>query len=116
LNLAIEGFHDWKESALKRPAVIEQEYREYRCQSDTVSGFIDACCLKSGRSPTINLFIEYEKWCHSSGLTPLSSSMFGKALGQKGYKRFRASKGNGWEGLTVISRLSNDNSATRFAA
>jgi putative DNA primase/helicase len=114
----LEGYRDWKERGLQRPACVDKDAEEYQTEADTVGAFIFAGCYKNKAAKTLtsDLYSAYERWCSSSGLTPVSKTIFGKTLGQKGYEPFKASKGNGWVGIGLSSSLSNDNRIDHFAA
>jgi putative DNA primase/helicase len=104
LNFAIEGYKDWITQGLNPPDSVLREWSDYRNQEDTVEGFIDACCIKDGKTmeTTADLHSHYVDWCNNSGCAALSKPSFGKALGIKGYKGVKGRLGNGWIGLRLM--------------
>ncbi len=103
LNFVIEGYRAWREKGLARPASVEEEFRLYRAEADSVASFIEACCITepNAKESSAKLYAEYARWCQDSSIDPMNKNNFCKTLGKKGFSSYPGRQGNGWRGLRV---------------
>ena len=65
--------------------------------------FFDDCCVFEERAQVSvkDLRQAYERHCEEIGETPLSPSVFGQQLKERGFKQKRTSKARSWTGLRL---------------
>lgn len=104
LAWAVRGCRKWQQKGLMPPAVVRNATKSYRDSMDVFGEWLhDHCIPKSdARTPTIDLFDDYHDWATRSGYRPLTKAMFGRKLGERGYK---AAKGGNGARLHIGIRL-----------
>lgn len=83
----VEGAKRWYAEGLTLPAEVVAATDQYRAESDTVAGFIEACC-RTGDGHHANgadLYAAYEAYCKGTGDRPLPTKSFARNLTSKGY-------------------------------
>jgi putative DNA primase/helicase len=103
LNWAIAGARAWFHSSLKPPAAVREATKEYREESDLLSGYLGECCIigRNCQESTANLYAAYEKWCEAAGETYMKVRTFGKNLRERGFKDWKSGSVRGWAGLRL---------------
>lgn len=104
LAWAVRGCCRWQQKGLMPPAVVRNATKSYRDSMDVFGEWLqDHCIPKSdARTPTTDLFDDYHDWATRSGYRPLTKAMFGRKLGERGYK---AAKGGNGARLHIGIRL-----------
>ncbi|MFB8509228.1 phage/plasmid primase, P4 family [Enterococcus durans] len=89
LNWIVEGCLLWQREGLKRPKIVEEASKEYREEMDVTSAFVNDCCeLAIGAKVSAReLFQAYKTWADDNGQYSMSSTKFGKEMGNKFNKR-----------------------------
>lgn len=89
----VRGCLEWQGSGLAKPDIVKAATTQYQREEDVVGRFIDECCeVEEGASVQAGkLFDAYMNWCKSNNHKPLSSTNFGKRIGD----RFEKKKSNG---------------------
>jgi len=105
LNWQIEGCLEWQKDGLGEPEEVREATQEYREEMDPVGDFLAAKCTidPEAKVMTKKLYPTYLGWCESNDEQPLSKSMFGERLAERGCKRTRVGrKGDrGWQGIAL---------------
>lgn len=103
LNWALAGARAWYLSSLKPPATVREATKEYREESDVLSGFFAECCIigKNHRELSANLYAAYEKWCSTEAGKPMRPNTFGTNLQEKGFQRWKSGGKRGWLGIRL---------------
>ena len=87
LNWAIQGCLLWQKEGLREPQKVRAATQSYRFESDTLGRFLDQMTVKEeGKEVgSSELYRAYESWCDSEGEKPMSQTLFGRKLGERGY-------------------------------
>jgi putative DNA primase/helicase len=85
LNWALRGCLDWQRDGMQTPGVVNERTTEYAKEQDTVTQFLDSCCLElAGAKVQVGvLFAAYQKW---SGDQETKRQTFSKRLEAKGFR------------------------------
>jgi putative DNA primase/helicase len=89
LNWIIDGASEYLERGLEIPEVVRAATEDYKAENDPVSGFLAAAVARREGATTgaKTLFDAYERWCRDNGYEAMSKTMFGRVLGDKGYRK-----------------------------
>jgi len=87
LNWAIEGCLLWQEDGLREPDKVRAATQAYRLESDSLGKFLQQMTVREEGEEVgaSDLYEAYKSWCNSEGETPMTQTMFGRKLGEKGY-------------------------------
>lgn len=85
LNWAVEGYLLWRESGLQEPQSIKDQRKVYRGEMDVIEAFIEDCCVRDSQSKAKakELFEIYRDWARENGQYLMSSTKFGREMGNK---------------------------------
>jgi len=103
LNWLLEGCLKWQQSGLTIPAAVQEMKAEYRQEQDVLSDFLAThCFIGTGFQATAkDIYARYEHWCEMEGIKPISSTMMGKRLKEKGLVSHRKNTGKEWHGIKL---------------
>ena len=90
----VRGCLNWQEKGgLCPPDVVTEATKEYREGEDIIGRFTSDCCelTPEVKVKSADLYHSYRDWCKDNGHMPLSSTKFGKRMGE----RFEKKKSNG---------------------
>jgi putative DNA primase/helicase len=109
LNWAVEGYQEWKKIGLNEPQCIKEQRNEYRTEMDVVELFIDECCHRKEKEKekAKSLYQVYREWARDNGQYLMSSTKFGKEMGNK-FIKIR-SNGSYYRGLCLKEEYQNAN-------
>lgn len=80
-NWAVEGLRRLEvQAAFTVPKVAEVAKVEYRKDINPAREFLEGFYEETTSETGIDLYLEYEKWCKTSGHKPLGSRMFGREV------------------------------------
>jgi len=102
LRWAVDGCLAWQKDGLQEPEDVVLATREYRTESDYIERFLADCCDRKDESATARaseLYKAYRGWCEENGTRPMSNTKFGRRMTDKGYDRYRDSRGNLYIGI-----------------
>jgi putative DNA primase/helicase len=106
LAWAIRGCTDYLVDGLEEPDIIREATQTYRDEMDELGAFLDERIhveetLEAARVSirAAVLFTAYEYWCKDGGISPMSATMFGRQLSERGLRREK--KRDGWHYLGV---------------
>ena len=113
LAWAVRGCLEWQRDGLKAPAEVLAATASYRSEMDTVEPFFDARCVIEPRATVKagELYSAYKAWAEQAGETPISQTVFGHRLNEKGYRMERSAAGKRRVGI----RLRQDGELPGFA-
>lgn len=90
LNWAREGLAQWRKHGLGMPAAVRQAVSDYRTESDVVGTWLEEAVIITGNeansTPMMQLYESYAQWARGNGLTPMSSTSFGRRMADRGLK------------------------------
>jgi putative DNA primase/helicase len=109
LNWAVEGYQEWQKIGLNEPQCIKEQRNEYRTEMDVVELFIDECCHRKEKEKekAKSLYQVYREWARDNGQYLMSSTKFGKEMGNK-FIKIR-SNGSYYRGLCLKEEYQNAN-------
>jgi len=86
-NRLLDGWRDYRENGLAIPETILTATSEYRMESDPVGQFIGSEVVEEfgAREKSATLYGAYSRWAHANGFNPVSSTKFGRRLGELGW-------------------------------
>ena len=78
----VDGCLAWQKDGLRPPEIVKKATEEYRNEEDIVLQFVEETCLQGGgfKAQAQTLFEHFKKWAESSGMKPMSSTMFGRKM------------------------------------
>ena len=93
LNWALEGCREWQRQGLNEPEAIRGATDAYRQEMDSLKDFLAECCTEGDKSLLKAMYEAYQKWCESSGETPMKKKVFKAQLVEREFD-CRPGKGN----------------------
>jgi putative DNA primase/helicase len=101
LAWAVRGCLEWQACGLGQPQAISKATEEYAREMDTLTRFIDDCCVAgaSKKVTTNNLYESYSSWCEQEGEEALAKIAFARQVRGKGFTAYRTSAERGWRGI-----------------
>lgn len=91
-NWALEGCLSWQREGLCEPDEVKTSTNTYRQEMDTLSNFINECCIIKPDAIVSNkdLRSAYDNWCDSNGEFKINQKVFGILLNEKGFEKYSA--------------------------
>ena len=86
LAWAVKGCLAWQKDGLDIPECVKAATKEYRTAEDIVAHFISDCCT-IGTGEEVGgstLYRSYKSWCEETGERPMTQTMFGRRLTDRG--------------------------------
>lgn len=100
LRWAVQGVHDWLQSGLRVPEVIEAATQDYRDAQDPLRAFWELCEFGAElTTPRKTLREAYEKWNRAEGT---SHALSPKAFATRVRERIESLQGNGHKADTTV--------------
>jgi P4 family phage/plasmid primase-like protien len=102
----IDGCIKWQKEGLANiPLVIDQATNEYRNDQDIVNRWLGECTDRKAdhEETTKDLYASYRAWCDANGMPPVSSTVFGRRLREKGFTWRKSNSNNYWRGVELLS-------------
>jgi len=92
LRWLADGYVAWRERGLDPPAAVLTETAEYRQTEDPLRGFMDECVVlgEGLRARGRDLYDSYCGFCREAAVEPRSGTIFGKRLGERGFKALQS--------------------------
>jgi putative DNA primase/helicase len=105
LHWMVDGCLDWQEHGLGVPNEVREATEGYRTEMDVLGAFVADCCVEHvGASVTAKaLYTSYAKWCEETGEKPMTQTMLGKRLTERGLEQTRTALV--MKGLTYSSSI-----------
>jgi P4 family phage/plasmid primase-like protien len=87
LNWAIEGCLEWQRDGLGEPDKVKAATQAYRLESDLLGKFLEQATEREegAEARASDLYEAYRSWCELEGEKPMTQTMFGKKLAERGY-------------------------------
>ncbi len=92
LNRLLDGIRDYLDNGLALPDEVSDATADYRVESDPLGQFMDVCVdyADGARIQSTDLYRLYVAWCIANGEKHWTAQGFGRAMGERGYKRKRS--------------------------
>ena len=89
LNWLLDGFREWREKGLRVPDEVAAATETYRSESDPVGEFMRSCTAAAPgqRVKAKTLYEAYAAWAKANSVEPVSTTLFGRRLGDMGYRK-----------------------------
>jgi len=100
----VQGCQEWQRQGLNPPEIVKKATNNYRDEEDLLLQFIEDCCkvLPIAEVRASELYQSYHNWCAYNALKPISSTAFGRKMGERFEKR-RTTKGVFYFGLGLLA-------------
>jgi putative DNA primase/helicase len=104
LAWCVRGLADWQFNGLQPPDEVVDATAAYRAEQDTLAEFLAEECMidRELKAKAGLLYERYRGFLGGLGLSPISSTAFGKAMIERGFERHK-SGGNWYLGLGLRS-------------
>ena len=89
LNWIVDGCRLWLDRGLVVPDKVRAETKLYRAESDSLGEFL-AARTEAREGATIQakrLYEAYEGWCQENGVDPMTRTLFGRKLVERGVRK-----------------------------
>jgi len=105
LAWAVKGCLEWQERGLEPVERVKTATEAYRKESDVIERFLEECTLTKpeAKVKASELYQEFKKWAEENGEPTLSSTSFGRRMGEKGFIKQRLTNGVYYLGLGLIA-------------
>lgn len=103
LAWAVKGCLEWQREGLGMPAEVQAATSAYRAEMDTITAFLDECCVLGDplyRTRASELYRAYAEWCKRNGENAMSGTRFGNTMRERGFNKAR-SHGGYWSYLGI---------------
>lgn len=89
LAWAVQGGLKWQREGIKPPKEVLAATQEYKREMDLIGTWIEECCvIKDNATAKANaLYQSYKRWVEDNGGIPLSGTMFGLKISEKGFSK-----------------------------
>jgi putative DNA primase/helicase len=106
----IEGCLAWQKEGLAPPDIVVRATDEYLAAEDTLSAWIEDCCVRDPHSHTSTraLFASWEMWAARAGYYPGSIKRLASKLDGKGFRGARLQQVRGYWGLRLGRQAPDD--------
>ena len=103
LRWAIGGAVEWQTQGLNPPERVLAASEEYFESEDLFGQFLAEITVedKMGKITSKQLYNAYQSWAVGCGLNPWSTTVFGKAMKERGFKPTHTAKARGYSGLKL---------------
>ena len=95
LAWAVRGCADWLKNGLSTPPEVIEATATYRVEQDILGGFLADCCVIGDgfEVSTKELGAAYKAWCEAAGEEPMTTTLFGRCLTERGFAAARGHRG-----------------------
>ena len=107
LNWALEGCLRWQKEGLEIPEEIRTATADYRDEMDTLSEFLETCCVYGNEYSIHNktLKMAHDSWCELYKEKPMSHIEFSRKIQSKGFDKQKTKSGRNWLGISLKHQL-----------
>lgn len=104
LNWALAGLRAWLRDGLSTCQAVQDATSQYKRDSDQVGRWIEDCCLINEDATLIikEGYRSYEQWCQDCNERPLTQTMWGRRMGDKGFARAREGYKRSYLGIGLL--------------
>lgn len=93
LNWLLDGYRMYREAGrLQEPDEVAAATESYRSESDPIGEFMRTCTVRvvGASVQAKRLYAVYTDWAKANGIEPASGTLFGRRLGDMGYRKERS--------------------------
>jgi putative DNA primase/helicase len=105
LAWAVRGCLHWQQYGLNEPEIVTTATASYRHEQDILGDFLEDCCILEDPATIYkaDLKTEYQNWCQTNGIEPVTQRTFKTRLVEKGIGDGRSSDGKSriWRGIRL---------------
>lgn len=85
----VRGAQRWYMHGLDEPLAVRAAVDEYRRETDSMQEWLTQHTIDdaAATTPARELYDAYAEWCNANGIAPISTTTFGRRLGELGYTR-----------------------------
>jgi putative DNA primase/helicase len=107
LAWAVRGCLEWQHDGLGVPDEVKNATKKYRAEMDSLAEFIVDCCVEGPGylAGAADLHKRYSAWCASINETPMTATMFGRALRERGFEKEHTRNGAIYKGIGLIGQV-----------
>lgn len=89
LAWAVRGCVDWTRNGLGAPAAVVEATAEYRTEMDVMGEFLEDCTATGPGAEVgaTDLYKTYREWCENRGEKPVTQTVFGREMTDRGFDR-----------------------------
>jgi putative DNA primase/helicase len=90
-NWMLDGARLWFDGGLQPPAAVRAATQEYRTEMDKLGAFVasELVAHVGGQVSAKAMYRTYVRWCKENAEDPVSQTMLGRMLGERGYHRIK---------------------------
>jgi putative DNA primase/helicase len=101
LNWALEGLRRVNERGLLVPDAVKVATAQYQAEQDTVSGFVNDCCVTFPQSNVskAELWTAWCEWCRANGEREGAQRALGTELKRRKFEDYKGNTGWRWRGI-----------------
>lgn len=94
----------WRTSGLGVSLAVDDAIQQYRVESDILGHFIEECTESSPMYSTraSDLYTRYAKWAKDQGMKPMTSTAFGRRLGDRGFQKTKDKTGWHYSKISIL--------------
>lgn len=112
----VSGAVAYFSGGLGEPTTVSAATAEYEHEQDSLARFLEECCHLGGgehvRILMSKMRAAYERWCHTEGVSPVSSTAFGRTLRSRyGVGDARTGRAKSYTGIALIAEDDADGSS-----
>ena len=108
----VQGCLEWQRIGLGYPKAVKDATAGYRAEMDILGMFFSDCCVENERASVTakDLYGAYSRWCEATGEKPMTQTMVGKRLTERGFDSAQVGKGRArtWIGIGLRSDESRE--------
>jgi putative DNA primase/helicase len=104
LNWALAGLRAWLRDGLDTCQAVQVATAQYQRDSDQVGRWIDDCCVVEHHATTAikDAYRSYQQWCQDCNERPLTQTMWGRRMSDKGFERSREGYARSYVGIGLL--------------
>lgn len=104
LAWAVSGCREWQKDGMQTPSEVLCATEDYRSEQDLIATFIEERCLVN---PDFSvkasvLYKTFKKWAEDVGEYPMSQTLFGRKLSDRGFKKEHTKAGDFRLGIGLL--------------
>lgn len=92
LNWALDGVRMWLDGGLRPPVAVLDATAEYREDQDPLGIWLaqETEPVEGSNTQATRLYAAYRRWCGENAVEPMSTTLFGRMLTERGYSKIKS--------------------------